>query len=276
MANWMEAVRAEYPKFSIFGEALVNSVVSQAFYTEGATVNQKVDTKLKGVTDVALKNAIYETLNGSFGWTNGVNRLYDVLSQDFIYKNPENNVIFMDNHDMSRYFSMVGQNFDKYKSGLAILFTTRGVPQVYYGTEILMKNFSNPDGWVREDFQGGWPGDKQNKFTAAGRTALENEAFTFFKTLANYRKTSDALQNGKLMQYVPENGIYVYFRYTNSQTVMVIVNTNDTPQTLNTKRFTDRINSFSTAKDVVSGNQHNKIEEIKLPATSTLVLELGK
>ncbi|AFD07364.1 glycoside hydrolase family 13 protein [Solitalea canadensis] len=276
MANWMEAVRAEYPKFSIFGEALVNSVVSQAFYTEGATVNQKVDTKLKGVTDVALKNAIYETLNGSFGWTNGVNRLYDVLSQDFIYKNPENNVIFMDNHDMSRYFSMVGQNFDKYKSGLAILFTTRGVPQVYYGTEILMKNFSNPDGWVREDFQGGWPGDKQNKFTAAGRTAFENEAFTFFKTLANYRKTSDALQNGKLMQYVPENGIYVYFRYTNSQTVMVIVNTNDTPQTLNTKRFTDRINSFSTAKDVVSGNQHNKIEEIKLPATSTLVLELGK
>lgn len=276
MANWMEAVRTEYPKFSIFGEALVNSVVSQAYYTEGATINQKFDTKLKGVTDVAVKNAIYESLNGSFGWTNGVNRLYDVLSQDFIYKNPENNVIFMDNHDMSRYFSMIGQNFDKYKSGLSILFTTRGIPQVYYGTEILMKNFSNPDGWVREDFPGGWSGDKQNKFTAAGRTALENEAFTFFKTLANYRKSSDALQNGKLMQYVLENGIYVYFRYTAGQTVMVIVNTNDTPQTLNTKRFTDRTSGFTTAKDVVSGQQYNKIEEIKLPATSTLVLELGK
>ncbi|MCO4291460.1 glycoside hydrolase family 13 protein [Solitalea sp. MAHUQ-68] len=276
MANWMDAVHLEYPQFSIFGEALVNSVVSQAFYTGGATINQKFDTKLSGVTDVAIKEGIYESLNGHFGWMSGVSKLYDVLSQDFIYKDPSKNVIFMDNHDMSRYFSMVGQNFDKYKSGLSILLTTRGIPQVYYGVEILMKNFSNPDGWVREDFQGGWAEDKHNKFTTEGRTASENEAFTFFKTLANYRKNSDALQNGKLMHYVPENGIYVYFRYTNNQTVMVIVNSNDTPQILETGRFNDRLLGFTKAKNVLSGESLNQLNKIKLSATTTVVLELGK
>src|SRR5690606_1565138 len=135
--------------------------------------------------------------------------------------------VFLDNHDLSRSFSILKEDLDAYKSAYTILFTTRGVPQTYYGFEILMKNFSNPDGLVRSDFPGGWEGDKINKFSASGRTKQENEVFDYIKTLANYRKNTPASQTGKLMQYVPVDGIYTYFRYDNDKTVMLIVNSNN-------------------------------------------------
>ncbi len=274
MANWMTAVKYEYPNFSIFGETLVNSVVSQAFYCEGDVFKQGFDTRLPGVTDVQVKNAIYESLNGKFGWMDGVARFYDVLSQDIVYKDPSRNVVFMDNHDMNRYYSMVQEDIDKYKSGLALLLTTRGIPQIYYGTEILMKNFSDPDGKVREDFKGGWAEDKVNKFDASGRTAKENDAFNYFRKLANYRKQSEALQTGKLMQYVPENGVYVSFRYNESETVMIIVNSNDKETTLTAKRFDERIKSFTKGQNIITNAVVDVTGNITMPAKTAWVLEL--
>ncbi|WP_423147739.1 glycoside hydrolase family 13 protein [Rubrolithibacter danxiaensis] len=276
MGAWAQAMKAEFPSLSIFGETLVNSVVSQAYFTGGKKIGQPIDTHLPGVTDVQVKDAIYEVLNGKFGWTEGVNRLYTVLSQDLVYEDASRNVVFFDNHDMSRFYSMIGEDFGKYKMGLAILFTTRGIPQVYYGTEILMKNFSNPDGLVREDFKGGWPGDKVNKFTEAGRTEKENEAFNYFRTLANYRKDNEVLQTGKLMQYVPENGIYVYFRYNNVKTVMVIVNTNDKEENVKTSRFEERLSGYNKALNVLSGEKLNSVETVSIPAKTALVFELQK
>jgi len=276
MADWAIKLHNEFPNLSVFGETLVSSVASQAFFTGGNTVNRGFDTHLQGVTDAVLKDAIYEALNGKSGWTDGINRLYATLSQDFLYKNPNTNCIFLDNHDMSRFYSMVNEDFDKYKEGMAILLTMRGIPQMYYGTEILMKNYSNPDGLVRSDFPGGWPGDKKDKFIADGRTNKENEAFNFVKTLANYRKNSAALQNGKLMQFVPQDDIYVYFRYNEQAkgTVMVIVNNADKEKTLNTDRFAERTAGNTTAKNVISGESIS-IKEIKVPAKTTLVLELN-
>jgi glycosidase len=204
-----------------------------------------------------------------------VNRLYTVLSNDFIYKDPTRNVIFLDNHDMSRFFSMVGGDIKKYKSGLAMLFTLRGIPQIYYGTEILMKNFSNPDGLVRADFEGGWAKDSTNKFLASGRSKEENEAFNYFKTLGNYRKNTTALQTGKLMQYVPQNGVYVYFRYDAKKTVMVIVNSNSMPSVIKTNRFNERIKDFKEAKNIIDGSAFSISETLEIPATTTLVLELN-
>jgi len=147
---------------------------------------------------------------------------------------------------------------------------------MYYGTEILMKNFSAPDGLVRSDFPGGWQGDKKDKFIADGRTNKENEAFNFVKTLANYRKNSAALQAGKLMQFVPEDDVYVYFRYNPSPkgTVMVIVNNADKEKNLNTDRFAERTTGITTAKNLISG-ESIQIKEIKVPAKTTLVLELN-
>ncbi|PTT03351.1 alpha-amylase, partial [Pedobacter sp. HMWF019] len=278
MADWAQKLKAEFPNLSIFGETLVNSVASQAFFTGGNTVNRGFDTHLPGITDAVVKDAVYEALNGKSGWTDGIYRLYATLSLDFLYQDPTRNVVFMDNHDMSRFYSMVNEDFDKYKAGLALIFTMRGIPQVYYGTEILMKNYSNPDGLVRSDFPGGWKGDKTNKFTAAGRTEKENEAFNYFSKLANFRKGSEALQTGKMMQYVPEDGIYVYFRYSDpnqsAKTVMVIINTEDKAKQLNTARFSERMKGAHAALNIVSGENISSIQTLTIPAKSSLVLEL--
>ncbi len=276
MAHWAQAMKAQFPHLSIFGETLVTWPSEQAYFTGGNTVNRGLDTHLPGVTDAALKDAIYEALNGKNGWVDGLNRLYAVLSQDFLYKNPMNNCIFLDNHDMSRFYSMVGEDFDKFKEGLGILLTMRGIPQIYYGTEILMKNFSHPDGLVREDFPGGWATDTVNKFTEKGRTDKENKAFNYIKTLAHFRKNSSALQSGKLMQYVPKNGIYVYFRYNDQQTIMVIVNSNEQAKTLSTKRFVERMKGFTSARNVMTKKHLQQLETIKIKGHTTTILALEK
>lgn len=276
MARWAIALKAQFPRLSIFGETMVKTVAEQAFYTEGNTVNRGFDTHLPGVTDYALNGAIYEALNGKFGWDDGVSRVYETLAQDFLYKDPTKNCIFLDDHDVSRFYSVIGEDFDKYKQGVGMLLTMRGVPEIYYGTEILMKNFSNPDGLVREDFKGGWANDPVNKFTEQGRTEKENEAFNYVRTLANFRKTSSALQTGKLMQYVPEDGIYVYFRYDYKQTVMIIVNSNDTLKTLQTQRFDERLKGFARATNVITQESLPALQSIDLPKHSIIILELKK
>lgn len=277
MKDWANKIKAEFPTLSIFGETLVNSAAAQAYFTGGNTVSRGFDTELPGVTDAVMKNAIYEALNGKSGWTDGVFRLYTTIAQDFLYQDADCNVIFLDNHDMSRFYSMVNEDLNKYKSGMALLLTLRGIPQVYYGTEILMKNYSNPDGLVRSDFPGGWAGDKSDKFTAAGRTPQENEAWNYFRTLANYRKNSPALQNGKMMQYVPENGVYTYFRYLpgGGKTVMVIVNGDDQAKSLETARFAERMSGATTAINIITKEQLNTLKTIAVPAKGTLVLELN-
>jgi len=275
MADWATKLKAEFPHLTIFGETLVNSVPSQAFFTQGNTVNRGFDTQLPGITDAVLKSAVYEALNGKSGWTDGIFRLYNIVSQDFLYQDATRNLIFWDNHDMGRFYSMIHEDMDKYKSGMAILLTMRGIPQLYYGTEILMKNFSDPDGLVRFDFPGGWAGDKADKFTAAGRTAQENEAFNYVSKLANYRKSNPSLQTGKLTQYVPEDGMYVYFRISaEGKPVMVILNGEDKAKTLNTSRFAEQIKNSSSLKNVITGEQTD-IKTINVPAKTTLVLELN-
>jgi glycosidase len=273
MAKWARDVKAEFPHLSIFGETLVWSAANQAFFLQGDKVNRGLDTQLPGLTDAVVKDAIYEALNGKNGWTDGVSRLYSVLAQDFLYEDPTRNVIFMDNHDMSRFYSMVNEDFDKYKSGMAMLLTLRGVPQVYYGNEILMKNYSNPDGLVREDFAGGWQGDRDNKFTAAGRSKKENEAFDYFRKLANYRKATPALQTGKLLQYIPEYGVYVYFRYDNQKTVMVAYNSNDKEQSITTTRFDEGIKGMLKAKNIIT-DETTDLSKLTIKPKSTLILEL--
>ena len=146
--------------------------------------------------------------------TEGVNKLYTTTAQDFVYKDPMRQVIFLDNHDLPRFYSVLNEDTAKYKMAFAWLLTFRGVPQMYYGSEILMAGTTSPnDGYVRKDFPGGWEGDKVNKFLQDGRTPKEHAVFEYIKAVANFRKGSSAIKTGKLMQYVPEDGVYVYFRY---------------------------------------------------------------
>jgi glycosidase len=276
MAEWAKAIKAEYPNLNSFGETWVQGVPSQAYFTAGQTVNQKIDTGLDGVTDFQALWSINEALNGKFGWTDGVVRLYNTLSYDYQYKDATKNVVFLDNHDLNRFYSVVNEDFSKYKSGIAWLLTTRGIPQFYYGNEILMTGTTNPDGKVRLDFKGGWPEDKVNKFTAAGRTEKENEAFNYVRKLATYRKNNEVLQTGKMMQFVPQDGVYVYFRYNADKTVMMLMNGEEKEVSLSTARFAERTTGFKQAVNVATDELLTDISQIKIPAKTTLVLELKK
>ena len=270
------ALQAEYPKMFTFGESWVNNTVDQAYYTRNK-INFPFKSNQTGGLDFVLYSAINAALNESEGWDNGANRVQQVLAQDAVYEDPMKLVTFLDNHDTDRFLSVIGDNIDRYKMGLTWLLTTRGIPHIYYGTEILMKNFKNPsDAEVRRDFPGGFEGDKDNKFTATGRNKAENDAFNFVKTLANYRKNTPALHSGKLMQYLPQNGTYVYFRYNDKGTVMVATNQTDKPIVLDMARFSERTAGFTSAKNVLTGDVTTDLKTIQLPAKTALVLELQR
>jgi len=270
------ALLAEYPRIHIFGESSVNNVVDQAYYTKN-NIAFPFKSNQPGGLDFVLEGALLDGLRQPLSYDGGVNRFYQALAQDAVYQDPAKLVTFLDNHDHDRYLSVIGDDLAKYKMGLTWLLTTRGIPSMYYGTEILMKNFKDPtDAEVRRDFPGGWPGDKEDKFTPAGRTARENEAFDFVKKLATYRRTHAALHSGKLMQYLPENGLYVYFRYDASGTVMVASNTSDKPATLPTARFSERMAGFSKARNVLTGEGLSSLSTLQLPAKTAVVLELLK
>ncbi len=269
------ALLEEYPGMYITGENSVQQVISQAYFTRNNLYIPYKST-LPSPNDFVLFHATNAALNEKYDWGKGFNRWYTTLAMDLVYENPNLNMTFRDNHDMDRFYSVIGENFQKYKQGVAFLLTTRGVPQLYYGTEILTKNFKNPsDAEVRRDFPGGWPGDKENKFTAAGRTAQENEAFDFVKKLANFRKNSPALQTGKLTQFLPLDGIYVYFRHTAEESVMVILSQNEQAKTLDMKRFAERLGGFTKGKNVLDGSVVADLKQMAVPAMSVQVIELN-
>jgi neopullulanase len=270
-----QALLNEYPKLYMFGETWVHGAINQAFFTRNKLAFP-FKSNLPGVTDFQTNMyGINLALTQNPGWTEGINRLHQTVAQDVIYEDPMNHVIFLDNHDMTRFYSTVGEDPKKLKMGYAWLLTFRGIPQMYYGGEVGMKGISNPDGWVRLDFQGGWQGDKQDKFTDAGRTDTEKEIFNHVKALANFRKTSSAIKTGKMMQFVPDGNTYVYFRYDKKQTIMCIMNVGDQDVKIDMKKYREVAAAFSRGKDVVSGKEIS-LEGMSAPAKSLLVLELGK
>ena len=269
-----QALTDEYPKIFITGENSVNSVVSQAYLSKNV-LNVPFKSNLMSANDFVLMNAINEALTGGMGWGKGFDKIYQTLAQDILYYDPTTTLTFVDNHDQDRFYSIIGENYQKYKMGITLLLTTRGIPQIYYGTEILTKNFKNPsDAEVRKDFEGGWPEDAQNKFLASGRTPKENEAFGFFKTLCSFRKNSDAIANGKLMQFTPYDGLYCYFRYSEKQTVMILLNQNETEKKVDTARFNEKLQGFKKGKEIISGTEINDLKTISIPAMSAMVIEL--
>jgi neopullulanase len=275
--KFFQALQDEYPKLGLFGETWVHTVPNQAFFTKNNIAGTRHNSTLPGVTDFQMNYAILNGLNENFGWTEGLNRPYRILAADFLYKDPNKNVTFLDNHDLSRFYSVIGRDINKYKMGLTLLLTTRGIPQMYYGTELLFEGFDIGGGiTVRQDMPGGWSNDKVNKFEAKGRTAQENEAFNFVKKLANVRKNNAALHSGKLMQFVPENGIYTYFRYNQNQTYMVVLNQNKEAKTLDTKRFAERMNGFTFGTNVLTDETLRSLDNISVPAMGSVVIELKK
>ncbi len=268
------ALIREYPQLTVFGEAWSNTVPGSAYFTQN-NLDVPFKHQIKGVTDFPLNAAIIDAINQPFGWTEGITKLYMTLSQDFLYKDPMTNCIFLDNHDMNRFFSMTGESIEKYKMGLGILLTTRGIPQVYYGTEVLMKNFKDPnDAAVRKDFPGGWQGDIENKFTREGRTEKEEMAFEYFKKLANIRKMNPVLASGELKQFIPKDGIYVYFRILGAQKIMCVVNTSSKEHVLNIETYNEVINGKTTFVDLFNNTSQSVQSSIAIPAISFQLFEI--
>lgn len=275
MKNWHQALEREYPKLGVFGEAWMEESSSQAFFTKN-----NYEKPYQGVLPIAIDFQFYyaaqKAFTEDFGWDTGLMRLYYMLVQDYLYKDAYQNVLFLDNHDVGRYFSTVKNDVQKLKMAMALMLTTRGIPSMYYGTEVLMANdfdWGNHDK-VRLEFPGGWEDHPQNKFTAAGRSESENEVWNYISKIANYRKAHTALQTGKLMQFVPENGMYVYFRYNEKEKYMIVINSNKDQSKLATARFEEMLTGIKTATNIVTDEKISNLTELTLNAKSAYIFAL--
>ncbi len=270
-----KALTDEYPKMTMFGETWVHGTAAQAYFVENK-IDVPFKSNLQGATDFqALMYGIQPALKQDFGWTEGVNKLYTTLSNDFLYKDANRNCVFLDNHDLTRILSDVGGDIEKVKTGIAWLLTTRGIPQLYYGTEVLMKGEKNPDdGNVRLDFPGGWKGDTKNAFTGDGLTEEEKDMQQYVTILANFRKKSSAITKGAFMQYVPDDGLYIYFRYDAKQTIMCVMNTSNKNKEVDFSNFTERTSGYKAGKNIVTGV--TVANKFTIPAIRMWILELSK
>lgn len=226
MRRWAKEVKAAFPDIFLFAETWVHGATVQAWFQGDALAPEP--NFLDGLTDFQTYYGINDALTVETGWTQGINRLYYTLAADYIYPHPEKLVTFLDNHDLARAFGYYRGDLRKMKIALTLIYTLRGIPSVYYGTEILMKE-TDGHGKIREDFPGGWPTDTINKFLPEGRTAEENEIITQIQQLASMRKNHPAIYEGRFIQYLPVDGLYTYFRESGKDLVMVLVNVSEEP-----------------------------------------------
>ena len=276
MAEWTRRVMAEYPDFNMVGEEWNYTPNIVAYWQRGKVNPDGYTSELPSLMDFPLNGALLKALQEEDRWEQGWFTLYTTLAQDFVYANPMNLVTLADNHDMPRFIAQVGGDQDLFRLGLVFVLTTRGIPQVYYGTEVLMDSPpQRDDGLIRSDFPGGWAGDEVNAFTGKGLTDNQIAVQNFLKKLLHWRKSSTAVQTGKLIHFDPKEGVYVYFRYDEKQRVMVILNKNRQPYDLDLSRFTDLLDGAKEGRDVLSGQVYPLKGKLALPARTPLVLELG-
>ena len=277
MAKWAKAITDEYPHFNIVGETGLYNSTDNAFWQKDATNKLNYNSQLPTVMDFVLQTAITTCFNEHGNpWEDlGMNRIYNTIANDYLYANINNILIFAENHDTQRFNNLVKGDLTKFKMAMSFLMTTRGIPQIYYGSEIGMTgNKDKSDGDIRRDFPGGWQGDSINAFSANGRTTAQNEYFNFLAKLLNWRKSKPVIHNGLLMQYVPENDTYVYFRYNDTETIMVIINNNETEQTLRTDRFVERLKGYTSGVDVITGKTYDLKSNLTIAKKTALILEV--
>ena len=276
MATWTKQVLNEYPNFNIVGEEWTMNPAIVSYWQKGKINTDGYECYLPSLMDFPLQNAVSSGLNNRGNVTDGLIQIYESIANDFLYPEPDNLVIFPDNHDMSRFFVQVGENVDLLKMGVAFFLTMRGVPQIYYGTEILMRHDGNEHGNIRADFPGGWQGDKVNALTGLGLTGQQKDMQDYVAKIQNWRKNKTVIHNGKLMHFVPEDGVYVYFRYNNDEVVMVMLNRNETVKKVDTKRFAEITNGYKNGKEIITSKEISNIFEIIIPAKTAMIIELQK
>ncbi|WP_244947508.1 glycoside hydrolase family 13 protein [Cellvibrio japonicus] len=275
LSDWAKAIMDEYPNFNIVGEEWSSNPAVVAHWLRGKQNPSGHLPYMPSMMDFPIHEALRIALEEQEGWDTGLVKLYETLANDFIYPDPFNLVIFPENHDTSRIYSYLHDDIDLFKSAMIYMATMRGIPQLYYGSEVLLSSPRHrDDGAIRSDMPGGWSGDKKNAFTGKGLTNAERDAQDFIRTLFRWRKSADVIHHGKLQHFAPQDGTYVYFRYLDNRAVMVAINKNKQEKTLDLKRFNALLADKQFARDVISG----KAVDIKVPlvlsSKQSLVIEL--
>lgn len=279
IANWTKAITDEYPNFNIVGEVWLHNQAQIAYWQKDSKIGalQNYNSHCPSVMDFTLHDAIgvmFKEDNAS--WNDGMIKAYDNFVNDFLYQDIDNLMVFAENHDTGRINEIYNGSLDHYKLAMTLVTTTRGTPQIYYGSEIGMRGDKGKgDGAIRQDFPGGWATDANNAFTKDGRTEEQEAYHSFSKTLFNFRKETPALHTGELLHYLPENNVYVYFRSLEDQTVMVVLNNNPEEQTLDLSRFAEGIKKATTGKELFSQNTLNLNEPLTVKGKSPLVISLN-
>ena len=288
IAKWTKSITDEYPNFNIVGEVWMYDQAQMAYWQKDSKIGaiQSYNSNLPSVMDFTLQEAI---ANGVFNedkqeWRNGMVKVYENFNNDFLYPNINNLLVFFENHDTNRLNEAYKNDFKKYQMAMTLIATVRGIPQIYYGSEIGMAGDKGKgDGDIRRDFPGGWNGDTNNAFTKAGRTEEQNKFHDFTARLLNWRKTKNVIHFGKTTHYVPENNVYVYFRYNDpsdsepakqKESVMVVVNNSNEKQTFKTNRFLENIKNYQSGKDIFTETTFDLKNDITIEGKSVLVLEL--
>ena len=253
LADWTKAILDEYPNFNIVGEEWVSDPSLISYWQAGTNKMDDYTSYLPSVMDFLLQSALIEGLNGESGWRSSMTKVYESLANDYMYSDVNNIMIFPDNHDMSRIYTQLNEDFDKWKMAMTLFFTTRGTLQFYYGTEILMSNPGREDhGVIRSDFPGGWEGDAVNAFTGEGLTAQQKEAQEYIRTLAHLRRQSCALNMGEMLHYIPLGEVYVYFRTFEQENIMVVANRNKEGKTIDLARFSQGLKGATSGENLIT------------------------
>ena len=280
IAKWTKAIMDEYPNFNIVGEVWMHDQAQISYWQKDSPVGaiQSFNSHLPSVMDFTLHDAIMAMFKeNEMHWDRGMVRAYDNFANDFLYADIDNLLVFAGNHDTNRINEEFDGDLQKYKLAMTLVLTTRGTPQLYYGDEIGMRGDkpAKGDADIRRDFPGGWEADEQSAFTEAGRTQQQKEYHDFTKKLLNFRKDKEVLHTGKLLQYIPENNVYVYFRYNSQDRVMVVINNNPEAQTFDLKRFAEGLAGATSGRDVINDKEIQLQDKLEIEGKSSLVIDLN-
>ncbi|RXM53427.1 MULTISPECIES: glycoside hydrolase family 13 protein [unclassified Chryseobacterium] len=280
MAKWAKAITDEYPKFNIVGETWLGTTGQISAWQKDSKTGEAAgyNSNLPSVMDFTLFGDMPKAFKEKEGWNTGMIKLYESFSSDFLYPDINNVMVFFENHDTERWNEIFNADANVYKMGLALISTVRGIPQIYYGSEIGMRGDKEKggDADIRRDFPGGWKSDKQNAFSPAAQTSEQKEFYQFTQKLLNWRKGKEVIHTGKTKNFVPKDGVFTYFRYNDKESVMVIINNNKKDQTLDLQYFEESLKGFSNGKEVISGKEFPLQNILTVPARTPLIIELKK
>lgn len=278
IAQWTKEIMDEYPNFNIVGEVWLHDQAQISYWQKDSEIGklQSFNSNCPSVMDFTLHDAVGTVFNETeSNWFNGMIKVYENFVNDFLYPEPNNLLVFLENHDTQR-FNEAYSDLADYKLGMTLINTVRGIPQLYYGSEVGMKGDKNlGDGDIRRDFPGGWEADDQNAFDANSRTEVQEKYHAFSKKLLNWRKSAEVIHSGKTTHFLPERNVYVYFRYNDSEKVMVVLNNSVEDQEIKLDRFSEMISDKTDGKCVLTGKEIDlKAGTFKVTAKSAYIYEL--